>query len=61
MILDAKTVDLEGWIVSSFITRQWWSKWSLHLFFASAKTYCHQFDPNFIVPDDEATYLLLIL
>jgi hypothetical protein len=64
LILDAENVDLEGWIICSFTTRpfkQWWSEWSLHLFCASAKTHYHQFDPNFIVPDDEVTCLLLIL
>jgi hypothetical protein len=42
LVLDAETIDLEGW-VSSFTTKpfkQWWSEWSLHLFYASAKTYC---------------------
>jgi hypothetical protein len=60
LVLDVETIDLDGWVISSFTTkpfRQWWSARSLHLFFASAKTYCQQFAPIFIVPDDEVTYL----
>jgi hypothetical protein len=62
LVLDAETIDLEGWIISSFTTkpfRQWWLEWGLHLFCASAKTYCQQLDPDFIVPDDEVTCFLL--
>jgi hypothetical protein len=61
LILDAETIDLDGWIISSFTTRpfeQLWSEWSLHLFYASAKTCCQRFDPDFIGPDDEVTCLL---
>jgi hypothetical protein len=61
LILDAENVDLEGWIICSFTTRpfkQWWSEWSLHLFCASAKIYCHKFDPS-SVPNDEVIYPLL--
>jgi hypothetical protein len=62
LVLDAETIDLEGWIISSFTTkafRHLWSEWSLHLFCASAKTYYQQFDPDFIMLDDEVTYPLL--
>jgi hypothetical protein len=60
LVLDVETIDLEGWITSSFTTKpfkQWWSEWNLHLFCASGKTYCQQLDPDFIVPDDEITCL----
>jgi hypothetical protein len=42
LVLDAETIDLEGWITGSFTTKpfkQWCLEWSLHLFCASAKTY----------------------
>jgi hypothetical protein len=60
--LDDETIDLEGWITSSFTTKpfkQRWSEWSLHLFCALAKTYYQQLDPDFIMPEDEVTCLLL--
>ena len=56
MMPDAETIDLEGWLISSFTTKpfnQWWLEWSLHLFYVSAKIYCQKFDPSFIVPKYE--------
>lgn len=60
---DAETIDLEGWVISSFTTKtfkQWWSKWSLHLFYAWDKMYCQDFDPSFVVPNEEVICSFLL-
>lgn len=40
---DAGTVDLENWVVASFTSKPFrsrWSEWCSHIFFVPAKTYC---------------------